>query len=112
DRVVAVRAVQHRLRGLHVPRRDAGKPERVDVAILDGAGQLVGGRLAERRDLDGVADLVVLLGGGAGVDDDLLRALGPGARLELQRGELRVLGVVARADALAGDLLAVRADDV
>ena len=68
--------------------------------------------LPARGDLHGVADRVVLLGGGAGVDDDLPRALGPFAGLELERGEARVGGVVADARALLGDRLAVVADDV
>ena len=54
----------------------------------------------------------MLLGGGAGVDRDLAGALRRLAGLELERAEAGVGGVVAAADALLGDGLAVLADDV
>ena len=112
DRVEPALAVQQRLRGLQVPRRDAREAERVDLAVGDGAGQRERVLGAERRDRDPLAELVVLLGERAGVDHDLLRAGGPLARLQLERAELAMGGVEAAADALAGDGLAVTADDV
>ena len=95
--VEAALATEQRLGGLDVPGRDAREAERIDVTERRDSRQLVGARVAARRDLHGVADPVVLLGGGAGVDDDLLGALGPFAGLELERGEARVGGVVADA---------------
>ena len=91
--------VQQRLRGREVPGRDAWRrrasrrsPKRGD------AGDRVAALGAERGDGDRVADAVVLLGGGAGVDRRPASApCAHCAGLELQRAELRLGGVDSRA---------------
>ena len=112
DRVVAALAVEDLLRGLDVPDGDAAEAERVDLAVARRAGDLVAVLPGGGVDDDGVAELVVLLVRRPGVDHDLIAAVGPGAGLEVERAEPRVVLVVAGADALLGDGLAVLADDV
>ena len=115
DAVETAFLVQQRLGGREVPDRDRGAAERVDPAEAGDAGQLVASLGPERGHGDHVADLEVLAGGRVGIDGDLLRPLGPLARLELERAELRQRRVIAESElgrAFGADGLAVAAEDL
>ena len=94
--------------------RDHGAAERVDLAELRDAGDRVLLDRAVGGHADLVADRVVVLGRGAGVDRELAAALRPLAGLELERAELR-LGVVEGGHdrrVLAAERLAVAPDQL
>ena len=113
DRVEAGLA-EHAAGRLDVEERDRGAAEAVDVAELDDPGQLVAAHRALTGDLDRVADVEVLLVGGARVDHDLARAGGPVAVDELERVEALVGRVDAEAEGrvVALDRLALPVEDL
>src|SRR4051812_2107436 len=99
--------MQQRLCGPDVPGRDAREAQGVDRAEARDAGDAVGMLDAQRPDDDPVADLVVLLRGRPGVDDDVAGPASPVAALQPQRAEARVGGADSGAEPFAGVLLAV-----
>ena len=111
--VEPVLAAEQGLGRAQVHDRRGGGAERVDVAEPRDARDAHPARGALAGHLHGVADLPALLLGGAGVDDDLVRAAGEAALAQLERGQVaRALGagVVAHAEVGAvADRLAVLA---